>query len=544
MAQAPPSRFDLVLPTDIRVEDYTSGAISPDGQRFVFEGIVNGHETLVVRNMVSGALLPLTDAQDGFRPFWSPDSQSIGFFTNDRLRRILATGEAVRDVCEVKFTAGTLESRATWQGDAILFSINTGPVFVIGATGGTARALDTLPWKPGQRSWVNPRFLPDGRHFLVNALGDPALYVASLDTPGTRRISDDASGAMYAAGHLLYWRGASLFARGFDPGRLAFNGVDVPIAEQASEASVSSSGTIVYHPQDVSPARLTWFTRTGQRPRMVGEPGPYLQLVLSPHGRHGTVVKVGNGLDLDLWDMNLETGILSRLTTNPANDTDPWWSPDERTLAFTSWRDAGRAGVFKKDLTSGREEPLVKFGEPVTLDQWTPDGQFIIFRTFGKAVYAMPLSGTRTPRMLTETPFLEDEVHVSPDGRWVAFDANESGRWEVYVARFPSFTEKRQVSNGGGVQPQWRGDSRELFYLGLDRSMMAVQVTSRPELVTSSPVPLFLTNLMPTAETPQYGVTADGQRFLGLERVGGVASFTFLVNWLTATTANKPGAVQ
>ena len=134
-----------------------------------------------------------------------------------------------------------------------------------------------------------------------------------------------------------------------------------------------------------------------------------------------------------------------------------------------------------KDLTSGKEDPLVPFDEPVALDQWTPDGRFIIFRTMGKAVYAMPLSGERTPRMLVDTPYIEDEVHVSPDGRWVTFHADESGRWEVYVAAFPTFTSKRQISSGGGVQPQWRADGRELFYLGPDGSMMSVRVDARTE---------------------------------------------------------------
>ena len=170
-----------------------------------------------------------------------------------------------------------------------------------------------------------------------------------------------------------------------------------------------------------------------------------------------------------MWDADVTTGIFSRLTTDPAEDTDPSWSPDERSLAFSSTRNGGSRAVFVKDLTTGAEEPLVPFAEPAVVDQWTPDGRFILFRTLGKAVYAMPLTGDRTPRLLVDTPFIEDEVHVSPDGRWVAFHTNESGRWEIYVAAFPTFTAKRQLSSGGGVQPQWRADSRELFYLAPGR---------------------------------------------------------------------------
>ena len=153
----------------------------------------------------------------------------------------------------------------------------------------------------------------------------------------------------------------------------------------------------------------------------------------------------------------------------------------------------------------------------------------------------MPLSGDRTPRLLVDTPFIEDEVHVSPDGRWVAFNADESGRWEVYVAAFPAFTSKRQISSGGGVQPQWRADGRELFYLGPDGSMMSVRVDARTEFTASPPARLFTDQYRPDPDVPQYGVTADGQRFLGLERVGGGTSFTFLLNWLNAKSATGSG---
>ncbi len=154
----------------------------------------------------------------------------------------------------------------------------------------------------------------------------------------------------------------------------------------------------------------------------------------------------------------------------------------------------------------------------------------------------MPLSGERKPRLLVDTPYIEDEVHVSPDGHWVAFHADESGRWEVDVASFPTFTSKRQVSSGGGVQPHWRQDGRELFYLGPDGSMMSVRVALGKDLTVTTPTRLFATNIAPNPFVPQYGVTADGQRFIGLQRVAGDKSFTFLLNWLNRKT--DTGRVQ
>ncbi len=154
--------------------------------------------------------------------------------------------------------------------------------------------------------------------------------------------------------------------------------------------------------------------------------------------------------NLYLWDVDLATGVFSRVTTEPASD--PSWSPDERRIVFTS-----STGVSMKDLTTGDQEPFAVWKDrPLSVDQWTPDGQFIIARNAGQFVWAIPVNGERTPRLLLDTPFIKDEVHVSPDGHWVAYNADESGRWEVYIAEFPTFTSKRQISNWG-----WRPAAME-----------------------------------------------------------------------------------
>ncbi len=337
-------------------------------------------------------------------------------------------------------------------------------------------------------------------------------------------------------------RGASLYARPLDAERLEFSGAEVQVAAAGAMFSVSHQGSIVYRPEHVSTSRLTWFDRDGRRAGTVGEAGPYQQLVLSPRGRRAIVVR-GDTETGDLWDANLATGVFSRLTTDPALDTDPSLSPDERAIAFTSFR-TERSAVFLKDLVSGTENPLVRLDRDVMVDQWTPDGRFVVFRTNGKAVYAAPVSGDRTPRRLAEMPFTEDEVHVSPNGRWVAFDSDESGRWELYVAAFPTFTAKRQISNAGGVQPQWRADGAELFYLQLDRSMMSVRLEARTDLTAGAPVKLFPTPIVPVPDQPQFGVTVDGQRFLALERAEDAASFTFLLNALNAQSAGGSTRVQ
>jgi eukaryotic-like serine/threonine-protein kinase len=532
-APARPMRFDLTMPSNMRIEDYNRGVISPDGQRFVFEATVDGNPQLVVRDMASSALAVLTGTEGAWRPFWSPDSQSLAFFHgHGDLKQVVLPGGAVRVLADSKYDP-LVNHRGTWRDGVILFVAGDRRLYSVAGTGGTPRPLNVLP-NVRQRHVASLSLLPDGRHFLLALENEPGVYVASLDAPGIKKVMDDGSNLVYRAAHLFYSRGTALLARPFNADRLEFSGPEVQVADPGSDLSVSDDGTIVYRPTTIAMSTLTWFDRAGRRSGTLGNPGPYQLVTLSPQGRHVTVVRGDTELDSwDLWDADLASGIFSRLTTHAGLDSDPAWSPDERSLAFMSTR-LGHPALFLKDLVSGAEERLVAFDEPLVLEQWSPDGRFVVARTFAGAVYAVPLGSDRTPRMLVDIPYSADELRVSPDGRWVAFNANESGRWEVYVAEFPGFTSKRQISDAGGVQPQWRGNGRELFYLASDGSMMSVRLDTRSGLTVSAPSHLFSTKLATNPNLAQYAVTADGQRFLGIERATSSNSFTFLINWLTA----------
>jgi len=245
------------------------------------------------------------------------------------------------------------------------------------------------------------------------------------------------------------------------------------------------------------------------------------------------------------------------MTLDPAMDGDPAWAPDERSLAFTSFR-GGPGTAWLWDFVSGRETPLfdlasgqspkpstapqegaptslapARIPEGIAVDDWTRDGKLMVVRTFGRALYSVPMAGDRTAQMLADTPFVEDQSQVSTDARWIAFNSDESGRWEVYVARFPTLTDKRQVSSAGGMQPRWRRDGTELYYLSLDGVVMAADISDAPQGgLTGAPRPLFSTHLSPSPNVPQYDVAADGSRFLVIEpaRSGG-EPVTFVLNW-------------
>ena len=495
---------------------------------------------LFIRDLASLQVTALGDTEAGVDPFWSPDSQSIGFFTSGRLKRVGIGGGPAKDLAEAK--GRKLRGGATWGRGVILFASSDGLILQVPDTGGSADAIATLPWAAGKRAFESPRFLPDGRRFLVTEVGDPASYLASLDAPGLQKLPQDGSRCIYAAGHLLFFRGASAYARRFNPARVEFTGAEVLLAESADFLSTSDAGTVLYGAQLTASSRLTWFDRGGRLTAHVGEVGEYQQMVLSPSGKRATVVQPDARGDRrsDLLNVDLATGFFSKLTTHPSGDTDPAWAPDERHVAFSSNR-AGTAGVYVKDLITGTEEPLVVRDDFLAVDEWTPDGKFIIFHNLGGSVWSVALSGDRTPRLLVDTPDVKDEVHVSPNGRWVAYNADLGGAWQVYVAKFPELTEQRQISGSGGVQPQWRADGRELFYLALDGSLMVVPFESATGSVGGKPSVLFVTPFEPSPYLHKYAVSSDGARFLGLEQMAGDrGTLVVLFNGLTTVSRASP----
>jgi Tol biopolymer transport system component/predicted Ser/Thr protein kinase len=527
----PGAHVDIPLSGTLFENWIDSPAISPDGRHVAFTGSGDGPRQLWIRALDNRALTAVSGTLGASAPFWSHDSQSIGFFAEGQIKRIAVDGGSAVTVCGCDFAYG---AAAAWNRDGvILYAHPAGGIYQV-SQGGTPQKVTTL--RPGEREHGVPAFLPDGRRFVYIASGARnSVYAGSLDGSDPVRIVDDASMVAFAdPGYLLFTRGSTLLAQGFDPETLQLRDVPVPVIEDIlwDRFSVSRNGVLAYRPASViALSQVTWIGRDGKRLGVVGELGRYLQMRLSPSGRKLAMVRREQGRNQDLWLLDLTTSVFSRLTSDPGHDSDPAWSPDERRIAFTGER-GGVQGVWLKDLTTGREERLPADPKPTAyVDDWSPDGRFVIFRQSGHdAIYSLSMDGTPAVRTIGETSN-PDQSHVSPDGRWIAFQAEDSGRNEVYVATFPDFTHKRQVSNAGGVQPLWRSDGGEVYYLDLEGRLMVVPFATEPALGGGTPAVLFPTGIRP-APVDQYAVARGGEKFLILEpgRAGGEL-LTLLLDW-------------
>jgi len=528
------TRTDILLPPRLYLHDWFDfPAVSPDGGAVVFAGSADGIRRLYVRPMNAAVFRPLPGTEGAFGPFWSPDNRIIGFFVGTSIRRVDVAAGGVVTIGDYDAKGMTMGRTGALNAEGtVLFGLD-GPIWRAGERG-AAIAVTRVDPRHTDRHHFLPQFLPDGR-FLYSDAGTPrTLFVGSLQSTGGKRIAVFPGAASYAAGHLLYVRQRTLIAQPFDPVGLRIQGAPFPVADGVVEENFSASqnGTIVYRPVESEFASLVWFDRHGARLGTLGEQAEYRQLALSPSGTR-VVVARGAPSDSDLWIADSERGVFSRLTHTPGSEHDPTWSPDERYIAYSFIRapDANatqqRDGVRRLDLVTAADKELA----PSTceyVDEWTNDNHFVICRG-NEGLAAVPTSGPGAPiRLLRDSE--GDQWHVSADGRWIAYNSAESGESEVYVAPFPQLRPARQVSAGGGMQPLWRRDGRELFYLTSDGTVMSVGIRTAPAFEAETPKPLFKTNLIPADGWQQYSVTPDGQRFLVKEPVR--QFFTVLQNWL------------
>jgi serine/threonine protein kinase len=531
-------------------------AISPNGRRLVFVGHdATGKQLLYARGLDGATPAePLANTDDASLPFWSPNSQSVGFFAQGRLKKIdLATGQ-IQTLAEAAGARG-----GTWnQHDVILFVPRPGTgVYQVSAGGGqpTPVKIDIIG------SWF-PSFLPDGRHFLFfsPAAAKPenaGVFVGSLDSSTAKRLVTTRSRAVHATpGFLLFWREGALLAQEFDANHLEARGNPVSVADgvglnpltNQGLFSASDSGTVAFLPGAAGQSELVWVDRAGRRIGDAGPSGILNSLSLSPDARSVVYDQAEpRNRTLDLWHLDFARGVPSRLTFHPSHDMFPIWSPGGTRIGFSSLRE-GPPQLYELNANgTGTEKVVLKTSFPKTASGWSSDGRLLFYNSIhpetGGDIWALPLVGESEPFPVVRTPADEHYGTPSPDGRWLAYISNETGAYEVYVEAFPATGFRRQISTLGGFEPQWRHDGKELFYRAPNQTLMAVGITSKPTaLEFSPPKALFPTRIQwmeIQAVAHHYAAAPDGQRFLMIRATeeARLSPITVVLNWTAALKA-------
>jgi Tol biopolymer transport system component len=534
----PVLRVALNLPPGTSLVAENAVALSPDGQWVAMTlADPQGKTKIWVRRLSSDIALPLDGTEGSITPFWSPDSRFIAFFALDgKLRKIPLGGGQAEAVCDLWQVYG-----GAWgHDDVIVFATGRKGLFQVSAAGGTPVRIPT----PENESsdFRLPQFLPDGKHLLVTANSSGGIFVVDRITGKVQPVLPDESLALYAEpGYLLFLHGSSLMAQPFDAGSLRLTETAHPIAESVFVSpmsfSTSPGGLMVY--QKAFQTQLTWLDPSGNKLSKVGGPDHISNPYLSPDGRYAaySVADLRQGKQ-KLWLYDLSAGTSAPFTFGEGNDQYPAWSPDSRQIAFSSTRH-GKEEIYVKAIAGGSDDQLLLSvdgsAEP---DRFSPDGRFLLFdyvtKTNGTDVWALPLFGDRKPFAVISSPANENWGIFSPDGKWVAYSSDESGRAEVYVARFPNGAAKRQVSTGGGVTSFWP-QGKELFYLEPDWHMNGVEMNMAAENLTLGKTrQLFGGRLL--GNTTGIFVAPDSKRWLAAFAVdeGNASPLILTTNWRAA----------
>jgi len=521
-------------------------AISPDGRHVVFLAEeTGGSRSIWVRPLGSLTAQKLDRTTNATFPFWSPDSQFIAFFQEGKLRRIPVSGGSPLTICDASAGEG-----GTWNREGIIVFAPTanGPLYRVPAAGGVATPLTEI--QEGEISHIWPWFFPDGQRILYLIRGGSpektGLYVQSLGSKErTFLLRTQGRGAISQAGAaalLVFMRENTVLAQPLDLANLRLKGEPVSVAEDVriggtngrNSFSISENGVMAYRAGGSGNEQLHWLARDGKLISTALKSGNYFGIDLSPDDKKVAVATAEGGVSgADIWMLDLPSGVFSRLTSAPGSEADPLWSPDSRRVLFNS---TGKGQEIHETVVgSGTETTILADGKLNDLDDWSRDGKTLLYHV-GTKVFVLPLDGDKKPQLVLDTPFVKDQFRISPDGRWVAYQSNESGQVEVYVAAFPKFTDRRQISTGSAVMPMWRRDGRELFYVSRDRKILAVDVKPGATLEMGAPKALFQTNMAGSTVNDYYAITSDGQRFLVREPSTAVTvePLHILLNWQAA----------
>jgi serine/threonine protein kinase/Tol biopolymer transport system component len=524
-AESLPVRFAVFPPENTTINETV---ISPDGKMIAFTALGDGKTLLWVRPLNALTPQPLRGTENAEFPFWSPDSRMIGFFMDGKLMKTDANGGSPIAICDAPGGIG-----GTWSiAGQILFSSQPGGLFLVSSGGGERREVIRVDSTVDHSSNWWPWFLPDGRKFLYLSLtvADEAarIYLASLDDT-TRKVilRSDAHVVFAPPSHLLFLRNRTLMSQRFDVEKGELVGELRPIASDVGHIPRYARGDFSYSPAGVLTTgggravnrEYGWFDRNGKQLGSACAPGNYFDINLSPSGKQAAIQKVdvqtGNS---DVWMLDLGREVLSRFTFDPAVDDYPVWSADGKYLYFAS--SAGGAYNIHRKLASGVGSPeaVLPGGIPTIPADVSHDGKYLAYilgsHLASDDIWVLETEHPENRYAWVETEFNEIYPRFSPDGRWLAYVSNESGKEEVYVREFSSTGGRWQVSANGGSQPRWRQDGRELFFVAPDLKLMSVIVRPGPTFDFDTPKALFQTRIDNFSAPNRYVVADNGQKFL------------------------------
>jgi serine/threonine-protein kinase len=572
----PVSRVVITLPPGQRLAglDQPVVALSPDGNQLAYVATQGGTQQLYLRSMDSLEAKAIPNTEGAFDPFFSPDSQWLGFFAGGKLKKISVSGGAAVTIGDAADPRG-----GNWisQGTIAFAPTNVSGLQQVSNAGGTQQSLTRF--EKGENSHRWPEFLPGGKALLFTAgtagasgWTNAQVAVQSVVTGERRNL---VQGGMYSrfapSGHLVYAQGGTLMAVPFDPQRLAVTGTTIPMVQGvlqspvsgAAQYSFSNTGSLVYVPGGIqtSQSRLVWVNRTGAEQPMVAPAHVFRNPRISPDGRRVAVGITEQETQLWLYDLLRDT--LTRLTFEGNTNQLPAWTPDGKRIAFQSNKEGPLNIFWQLADGSGGLERLTASEYPQAPHSWSPDGQLLAFNEVnpitGREIWVLRMSApstgsgqnpsaasgqVRKAQLFLRAPLLQSAPRFSPDGRWLAYVSDESGRSEIYVQSYPGPGGKWQISTEGGTEPVWNPKGRELFYRS-GAKMLAVDITTQPKFAGGKPRTLFEGHYQPTpATSPNYDVSPDGQRFLMLKPIeqnqAAPTQINVVLNWFEELKRRVP----
>jgi len=556
----PPPRATFV--TNPGLGQGTGQPLSPDGRTLAFVAVEGGRRQIWVYPLDSAAPRPLPGTENATRPAWSPDSRSLAFFAEGQLEKVRVDGGPSTVICD-----GQGRGDVAWGTDEVLLlGGRGGPLLRVPSSGG--QAVPATELGPDETTHDYPDFLPDGRQFVYMARRGTTpdrwdVYVGSLDSADRHLLPGiHAAARISPTGHVVFQREGTLMAQPLDLGTLALWDEARPLAEGAytganAPFSMSTNGTLAYVVQEmIAESHLVWIDRNGKQLAETGPAGEYRNLDLSPDGNYVAFDR-GSLAGADVFVLDLERGSTVRVTPTAGLDAAPLWSPDGQSIVYMSSRDpaggalsignAGAGDLYARGVGVVADDTLLlKTNTGKTPTDWSPSGYLAYTSRDDVWALSLPISGDSKPIQVTNTSFRESNARISPNGRWIAYQSNESaseGQQDVYVQSFPQPGSRQQVSTRGGGVPRWSPDGRELFYLAPDLTLMSVSIESvDARLRLGPPERLFQTELRNT-EGRDYDVAAGGRFLFNVPSSEPPAvPITVILNWPEILAATRAGS--